>query len=537
MKWISAGVTVLAGATFLLLGGLGLAMEDAHVHMALAEHLFEDGLLSLVRGEPSAAGTSPGWVLLNAVGGMLLGNSVVSATILGGVSLGVLLTGVHRLLRVSSPQSASGAVVLLAWTGPVLWHAFSGMETLLFLGACIHALSAARERNPQAVGAWASLAILLRLEGLVFAILVGLYMRFQARCGDPEPTSRKSMLWMAAGMGTAAAALFWVNWSHVGGLLPVTGEAKRFLWGVPVHGLAALPWLLERSVTLGLEWGEFWYRGVSSHGIPGVWTVMVSFAGMGVWSALRSRDGAWALLGTWALVVHALYALELPVIEVAGRYQAVHLLLLPIAAARGWTELEERRGLTRVVGRVGCALLLGHLVLGTFSWAEGRDAQRGHLANVHAPAGDWLRDHNPHCLPILLGEVGWISRKVWTAECSPQLVDYYGLVNPESFHAARKGEGLSEATAEGPALFAFSLLGGSFPAIHLQLEWLDAPPNEWKSGDRVRARERRTGRTFQLEIGAVHGFKYPENRRFHHPVGQSTAMNPVAVGRMQRLSD
>jgi len=222
---------------------------------------------------------------------------------------------------------------------------------------------------------------------------------------------------------------------------------------------------------------------------------------------------------------------------VAGRYQAVHLLLLPIAVAGGWASLEGGGSLGRIAGRVGMAICLGHLAVGSISWAEGRAAQTAHLESVHAKAGEWLADHNPDCLPILLGEVGWIARKVWTTDCSPRLVDYYGLVDVETFEASRAGRGLSEATRDGPALFAFSLLGGSFPAVHLQLEWLDAPPADWEVGDRVRVRERRTSREFLLTIGDVRSYRYPQHTSFRHPVGQSTAMNPVVVGALQRVID
>ena len=258
--------------------------------------------------------------------------------------------------------------------------------------------------------------------------------------GPPPPDASGYPL--AVFFGGMGVAIGLVHWSHVGAPLPVTGEAKRFLWGVPVHGLSALPWLLERSVELALDWGRFWCAGVSEHALPGAWSAVLALALIGLRSAWIARDAGWALLWSWAAVVHGLYALELPVLEVAGRYQATHLLLVPVAVAAGWSHLEGLGGLPRLLGRGALALCIGHFLAGALAWSEGRTAQLDHLEAGHGEAGAWLEANNPDCAPIVLGEGGWIARKVRTEQCSPPLVDYYGLVDARGFEVARAGRGL-----------------------------------------------------------------------------------------------
>jgi len=193
-----------------------------------------------------------------------------------------------------------------------------------------------------------------------------------------------------------------------------------------------------------------------------------------------------------------------------------------------------RQGMA-VVGAMVALTIMACLSLSGTRWGQGRALQIKHLEAVHQRAGVWLKENNPDCLPILLGEVGWISFHTQDAEqCKPALYDYYGVTDPAYFQLVKEGKAFSSAlgdTREG--LFAFSLIGGGFHGVHLRMRWLDKPPGAWEPGSTYRAMEMNTGAHFRFEVYQRFGFEGLEERPFAHPAGESTAMNPMIVGRIR----
>ena len=433
--------------------------------------------------------------------------------------------------------------------GPVLWHLFSGMETAAFCAAvfwCGHFLN----KQDYRFASWsAAVALLLRMEGILLLGLIAMALFRQFR---KEGKGMDLRLWRDGLVRPLSAlAVFMVlNVLHTGRVLPSTGDAKRFLFGVYYHGVDAIPEVPARLVDMAGAWWSLFEKGLGRNGVEWLYPLLGAMSLFGLlFLGLRRSRGLLFFL-SWSLLLNLVYAVDLPILEVAGRYQATNLFLFSMGLAgcvcflvrpellgAKWVGrfLPWRQGMA-VVGAMVALTIMACLSLSGTRWGQGRAVQIKHLEAVHQRAGLWLKDNNPECLPILLGEVGWVSFHTQDSEvCQPPLFDYYGVTDPAYFRAVQEGKAFTSALQnKREALFAFSLIGGGFHGIHLRMRWLDGPPGTWQPGAGYRAVEMNTGAQFRFEVYHRFGFEGLEERPFAHPVGESTAMNPMIVGRIRR---
>ena len=331
----------------------------------------------------------------------------------------------------------------------------------------------------------------------------------------------------------AAFILFGViNLNQTGHFMPTTGEGKRFLYGIYLSGLDALPLLPSRLFGLVEDWARFLHGAYAGNGSGELlfWTgvACLPVAGIQVWKQRLLSSGLFLL---FCAVITGVYAVELPVRDVAGRYQGMNLLILPLAMAI--VVDSARHVLAPVAWGVGVAGIALH-GLSLPSWASARVTQHTHLESVHHRAGEWIREANTDCLPIFLGEIGWISYTNKSPDCPAAILDYYALADPVYFREASRGKGLSGVLKPGEeAMFALSMLSTNFPSIHLRLEFPDGEPGTWETGKTYTVVESVTGRVFRFQYQKRLSHTFPENPGYAHPAGRITGMNPVLLGRLK----
>lgn len=99
-------------------------MDDTYIHLVFGKSLFTSSPLSYNEGEPSSAFTSPLWLLPSALSSLSGSETAPLLLMLCSLAFAIVMMFVMR------PTAA----VLLALTGPFVFHASSGMETAL---ACL----------------------------------------------------------------------------------------------------------------------------------------------------------------------------------------------------------------------------------------------------------------------------------------------------------------------------------------------------------------------------------------------------------------
>jgi len=518
----------VAGAVTLAISGTGEAMEDAAIHLAMAKNFWSEGFFSLTQGTPAGAVTSPLWVFLEALILGPTGSPEVTVTVLSLFTYGLFSWSLWKLLEGHSRELAL-ITLLLAWvSGPFQWHLWSGMETLLFAGFVLGALDATLRKEDLKSGLWAGAAILTRMEGILLLGVIGLALWRRFRAGEPPKTNHA----LGMGFGVAAFGLFGlINWAHTGHFMPTTGAGKRFLYGIMWHGVDAIPIVHTRVMHLVEDWILFMGGAYGKNGIFGLFWLSVLALPLGYWTFWKARSSQVGILLFWCVILTGVYALELPVRDVAGRYQSLNLLLLPIGMAGA---VLGASSIHRMLGALLLVLFLVQQGSTVLPWAHARHTQHEHLESVHREAGLWIQQNNPECKPIILGEIGWISYENKQASCPAPIRDYYALADPEYFREASAGKAFSAALNPGDeGIFALSMLSTNLPSVHLRLRFPDGEPGTWKQGETYTAIEETTERKFRFHLVKRFSYSFPENPKYKHPAGRITGMNPLLVGRIQ----
>ena len=524
----------LGTGSFFLWSGTGIAMEDAAIHLAMAKGLFSEGFFSLTSGVPAGAVTSPLWIVLEAIPLALFGSITAATTFMTLLTAGCLMGTLWLLFSQDSPWIAGMMIGFCFLAGPIQWHLWSGMETMLFTACCLGVLGAMRKGQDRAAGLWLFAAILTRMEAILFLPAVGVwaFRATRGELGKKRFPGRWTLL-----LGAIAFVVFGgINSFQTGHFLPTTGEGKRFLYGIYLSGLDAVPLLPSRLLGLIEDWARFLYGAYARNGSGSFlfWlgVACIPVAGIQIW---KQRLVSSALFLLFCAVITGVYAIELPVRDVAGRYQGMNLLILPLAMA---IVVDSARHILRPLA-VGVALAgVGLHGLSLPSWASARVTQHTHLEMVHRKAGEWIQHTNTDCLPIFLGEIGWISYANKSQECPAAILDYYALADPVYFQDASRGRGLSGALHPGDkAIFAISMLSTNFPSIHLRLVFPDGEPGSWTDGETYRVTEQMTGRRFSFQMEKRFSHSFPEQPDYSHPAGRITGMNPILVGYLTALPE
>jgi hypothetical protein len=373
-------------------GRLVYALDDAYIHMAVADNLAKHGSWGLNPGEFANASSSLLWTLLLALAS-LLGAGDLGPLVLGVLSALLLLALGDRLLRAGEvpPGFRLGVLLTAVLVVPLPAMILSGMEHVLHAALALALiLSAERvgtERPGAALVVTSALVPMARFEGLFLVALVCLWL-----------LRRNQTRWA---LGCALA-----------GALPLA------CWGV---GSLAQGWMwLPNSVILNsslgagplLEWpGALWDRLVEDWRTTPVIPVLVA----AVWMLSPRTDRA-----TGLYVGMAIAHLVLARFGWFYRYEAYLVAIGVLVGGRSLWRLHATSGLRPawICGLVVCAGFLADRAGAVAGSLPERVTGTWH---GHLHAAEFLQEHYAD-QAVASTEAGAISQVD-----GPRFVDLAGL--------------------------------------------------------------------------------------------------------------
>jgi len=325
-------------------GRVVYGLDDAYIHMALAKHLVQDGVLGVTKYGFSSSQSSLLWPLLVALPYLLVGPSEIVPLALNIVFATLLVGLMFLLLKRAQLPSVYILLVLveLIIFVPLPWLVFTGMEHVLqasvdlaFVCLCIQALTRQDQPRTNAV-------LMLALTPLITAIRYeGLFL--------------------------------------IAAVMPLFLLRRRWALAIALAGLAAVPlaaygvvaiahggrWLpnsvLLKSACLGLA-GEM--KGLELAAQSRVWQVAVPCALLFGYGLLRRR-GIWRREQLALLVFLVVLGMQV-LLAKAGllRYDAylatlgIYALAVSVFAALRSTRLSDRARLRAALAATGALLLM-----------------------------------------------------------------------------------------------------------------------------------------------------------------------------------
>ncbi|MEZ4861306.1 MAG: hypothetical protein R3C14_08365 [Caldilineaceae bacterium] len=292
--------------------------------------------------------------------------------------------------------------------GPFLRFTMSGMETPFYTLLILLAIYALLMGKSHWAAAWAALAFLTRLDGLVIvgAVLLALWVQ------------RRKLPWPEIGV----AALI---------ILPWIGFATLYFGSpLPLSMLAKQHHLQERGSSRFWIWQHLFLDGM---GAP---TFLLSFALLGVWDLMR-RHAQKLLLWLPALLWFFAYLCAYTLVGI-DFYEWYQTPLYPVLAI--WVGVGLYALLTKLLHTEGkaalvalqclCSAVILALWFAPYITAANLSTQqfRDYLTTVEksrALAGEWLRTFAPPDSRIYTGFIGYIGY-----ESQRYIIDGAGLVTP-----------------------------------------------------------------------------------------------------------
>lgn len=424
----------------------GLPLDDAWMYAVHARNLLEHGEASLQLGKVSHALTSPLWTLLLAGARLPTGDPVRAAGLLAIFCHLLLATGVYVLCRTAAGKTMSFmASLLTAFTGPVLWHSASGLETNLLAAALVWSAWAVHTGRWLLAGLVSAAALLTGLEGGV-TLLPMLHAALRGQGG------RRAALALLI-PGVAGLALAAWNLQTFGWILPSTMAARHWHHGVAVDRTVFQA--LQDAWMLLKTWWTAYPVGLIRNGGLGISYFVAGL--VGIWGLWRQRATAFGWLALSMLVIFAGYSAILPVQGVAGRYQGFLWLLAPMLFPLGLGYFVQRSGTgtplplriaTRALVMALLILAAYHTLMNSVPWRKALAANNHHMNFVHVFAGEWFARFNPDCRAIAARDIGAIAYWAPTAACRPVLIDLGAQEDPSVLPALRDGRILHRLAQE-----------------------------------------------------------------------------------------
>ncbi|OGP57736.1 MAG: hypothetical protein A2V67_17650 [Deltaproteobacteria bacterium RBG_13_61_14] len=180
---IAAALAALAGWRFLHGQPAGLPVDDAYIHLVYAQNLAQGLGWCFNAGEPSLGTSSPLWVFLircllpffqpeAAVRVLAMGALILSAVLLADLAF-LIIPSQGWPSHWSRLALACSAALFFVFSGNLLWIAFCGMESLVFLMLGLLAIRGMVSGKPGALtGFCLALIILTRIEGAILYFLI-----------------------------------------------------------------------------------------------------------------------------------------------------------------------------------------------------------------------------------------------------------------------------------------------------------------------------------------------------------------------------
>ncbi|MGD8603901.1 MAG: hypothetical protein PVF49_04925 [Anaerolineales bacterium] len=452
-------------------------MDDSYIHLVYARNLADEGRLYFNAPDEQGVGTtSLLWVCLLA-GGFKLGISgVVLSKALGALSLFIICAAVYQLTHpISGRRIAFLAGLLIALSGNMLWFAFSGMETTLFVAAALTALLAYRRKRWLLLGLLLGLMPLIRPEGILLfftlaqielvrrrkfdrsmakMILPGLLLALPwfvyliVRTGHPLPTS---------GVGKQATTDLAI--SHVLHQFPQLEFLKLFT--PPIYVLSWIAYLLlfalggmslpgpvlPLSSLIGpLDYRYAWLAllVLASTVLPLLWPSLRRLVKGSNWRSWLADDNRrpFVILMVWIAFHNVVFALMLPIPGTASRYGAINHLALWWALALGFYFYRQRGPRLKIAWLALLALLASSNVI---YWDQVYQANQEHMRRVRIQAARYVAvtPEVEHCAAFDIGALRLFGHI--------HVIDIGGLIDPDLqayYHAGELDRYLWERGAD-----------------------------------------------------------------------------------------
>jgi hypothetical protein len=458
-------------------GSLGFPLDDAWIHQTYARNLVRYGQFAYVPGQPSAGSTAPLWTLLLSAGYFLGLDFKLWAYCLGFVLHILTAWAVYRLASRLWPQQERAALfagLFCALEWHLVWAAFSGMETILFIFLALLLMERylwlkSQIANPKSrlvtghwslgIGLLGGLLTVTRPEGIVLFALITLDALGCSLCSiiatraviaseakqsprrkEEIASSQKTLLAM-----TRAEQLRSIFIPSLKGARPHVFGFLGLLFG---FALLLLPYLLFNLATSALPFPNTFYAKqaeyraeivnfsfavrlwrVTRPTIVGAQVLLLPGFAFAVYRTIREKRVEAALPLVWWAATLALYAWRLPKDYQHGRYLIPTIPILVIFGSwgtLGLLRLDSRqtivRALSRAVSIAVLILLFTFWIIGARTYA----ADVGFIEREMVAVARWLEANTPSKALIAVHDIGAVGYLV-----DRPLLDLAGLITPE----------------------------------------------------------------------------------------------------------
>lgn len=396
------------------LGGIlptvGVPLDDVYIHCRYADNLLSGNGYCFNPGATVTADTSPLWVVLLAVGGIITSHFELVAVILSALFHIVLLVGVYRLTNVLAQDEywAMAVTALTFISARLVWSAMSGMEVTLACAIVVWAFWSYFTEKPKLTALLLGLGVATRPELwlLVAIIAVDQFVRLakkQTRLAD-------------VGMG---ALIFSVVAAPVL-LLPLLERGSFFFHSSVVQGA---------RTSMVADFGYLWFAAKVLF-----ITVMPPFvfAVCGVYCF--RRDARYRLLGIFAFGLPILLAIFAPQYRHHGRYffpVIAPMIVLGVAfigailaprigpdpKKKFWVRYHVPFRILFILTAIVCIRWVGIYHDSVLNITEQHVVAAKWVA-TNTTAGDVIASHD-------VGAIGYLTKR--------PLIDLVGLVTPETY--------------------------------------------------------------------------------------------------------
>ena len=466
--WTAYRFYAISGADALV-----YAVDDAYIHLAMAENVVESGVFGLTPLQFDFASSSPLWVLTLAIGRYVTGSSALLPLLLNVIGVHLLVFLLWRVCRLPNSRWRLLAVSAITVALPLVPLVFTGMEhvwqiviSLLAVDLCTAVV--ARARSAGWLIALSPAISTIRYEGLLLsAAIVGLLLLHRRL---------KPALGTAVGALTPIVALGLWSRSQGGFFLPTSVVLKAA--PPPLAG----PLDVLRYPFLGLDRLQD-APHVLGLLVLGTLALALSPRSPRPWSQAR----CYLTMAIASTLVHAHFARIGPHFQ---RYEAWLELLLAVSVVMSIPDLQTALRSTggRIPGsRLATVLLISMLLFPlaglTFHW--NRITPRA-MTNIHRQQVQMARfvDRYYRLQPVAANDVGAID---YFADLD--LVDLFGLGSIEIARSRRSGgydtETMARVAAQRGVVIAMvyrTWFDGAF-LPKLPTHWIEV--GDWRIEDNV----------------------------------------------------
>ena len=376
--------------------------DDPYITFRYARNLLDGNGLLYNANEWVLGTTAPLHALALALGGLVVDDIPLLASLISGASLAVLALLLQRLLSVVDEDWAGVVAAVLVVSNPLMGDAF-GFELNLFLALIFGGIVAYLRGHHQLAALLLALGTLTRGDGAVPALLIFVYHLWRTRRFPVGP----ALIFVAVCGSWGFYAL-----QTYGSLFPNTLAAKRAmgeseLWRPYWYGALRMPYLYLRQSPLF------------------VWFVVV--AAFGCLRLRRVDRTIWLVLSWMGLVFVAYTAMDIPA---ASNYYAAMVPFLMMVVGLGVIEMKAR--VERRFGDrywrprlLAAALLLPLLTAQSIPVVARVVSHPDARYHTYRNAGLWLASNAPQEASVGMVEIGMVGYF-----SDRRIVDVCGLVDP-----------------------------------------------------------------------------------------------------------